>query len=177
MVDRLDLIQRLINITSDQLGQVIFALNPPKGIIPHPSASQGQRVAALLEWVESPSGCTLEKVERVLVTIITCSDLGQVKQKPDELKPIISANIASSQEILFQSKLKTNIRLKLSYSGLSLSKLKEKFLNLLIKIDEQNQSVIITAEDINEWIEDIELAENEIQKIRKIINKKEDSDL
>jgi hypothetical protein len=64
---RLELIRRLNNLPTAQLGQLIFILNPPVGNIPPQSAAPSARVEALLEWAKHPaSGCGLEVVEAVL---------------------------------------------------------------------------------------------------------------
>lgn len=86
-----------------------------------------------------------------------------------------SADVSPSLQTSSNTTPGANINLNLNYGSRSLSSLKSKFYDLLIKIDEQNQPVIITAEDIEEWLKDLELAENQIQEVRKNIAKKEDS--
>ena len=68
-VNRLELYQRLSSLPSAQLDQVIFALKPPSGNISSPVASPSSRVNQLLEWAESPIGCGLEGVVRVVEDI------------------------------------------------------------------------------------------------------------
>jgi len=50
--------------------------------------------------------------------------------------------------------------------------LKGRFYDLLIRIDEQDRPVSITTEDIEEWLECIEVIEKQIQEIKQNINKK-----
>jgi uncharacterized protein YjbI with pentapeptide repeats len=52
-----------------QFDELVFSLNAPKGSIP-PTASQGEKSRALLEWVESPTGPGLEVVDEYLQSII-----------------------------------------------------------------------------------------------------------
>ena len=68
--DRLHLIQTLNALADIQFDEIIFALKPPKGIIPGKLAAQGNRSTALLDWVESPTGPGLAEMEKVLGMII-----------------------------------------------------------------------------------------------------------
>lgn len=54
--DRTKLYQFLLSLPGPQFDAVVFDLNPPRGNLPPSSAPQGDRVAALLNWVESPIG-------------------------------------------------------------------------------------------------------------------------
>ncbi len=54
--DRTQLYQFLLSLPGPQFDAVVFALNPPRGNLPPSSAPQGDRVSALLNWVESPIG-------------------------------------------------------------------------------------------------------------------------
>ena len=56
-----------------QFDMLLFALNPPKGNIPGDAAAQGDRSAKLLEWAESPMGCGLLEVDKVLDQIIAAA--------------------------------------------------------------------------------------------------------
>lgn len=53
-----------------QLDQVIFALNPPRENMPRSDGTAAAKVAALLEWVESPLGCGLPHLEEVLEAVV-----------------------------------------------------------------------------------------------------------
>lgn len=64
------LFQRLSGLLGPQFEQLVFALSPPNGYVPPASAPLGQRIAALLEWANSSSGCGLEVLEQVLNSII-----------------------------------------------------------------------------------------------------------
>jgi pimeloyl-ACP methyl ester carboxylesterase len=69
--NRLGLIQQLNGLSLVQFNAVVFALQPPTGLMPPPSASQGDRVFALLSWAEGTGGCGLEMVWEVFQTVLT----------------------------------------------------------------------------------------------------------
>jgi hypothetical protein len=99
---------------------------------------------------------------------------GKSERQTEQFQKInTSANITPSLQTSSSITPGANISLNLKYSSRSLSSLKSKFYDLLIKIEEQNQPVMITAENIEEWLKDLELAENKIQEITKNINKRE----
>ncbi|MFQ4139848.1 tetratricopeptide repeat protein [Nodosilinea sp. PGN35] len=56
---RLTLFQTLSALPAPQFEELKFVLNPPPGIVPEGMAAQGNRVAALLSWVEGATGCGL----------------------------------------------------------------------------------------------------------------------
>jgi hypothetical protein len=51
---RLQFIRQLNAILPQQFNMLLFAVNPPAGLIPPMPASQGDRTAALLTWAEAP---------------------------------------------------------------------------------------------------------------------------
>ncbi|PSN77286.1 tetratricopeptide repeat protein, partial [filamentous cyanobacterium CCP4] len=63
---RLTLFQTLSALPAPQFEQLRFTLNPPPGFLPEGVAAQGNRVAALLSWVEAATGCGLEQLYMVL---------------------------------------------------------------------------------------------------------------
>ncbi|MEM6839627.1 MAG: tetratricopeptide repeat protein [Cyanobacteria bacterium P01_C01_bin.120] len=63
---RLILFQTLSALPSAQFEELRFVLNPPPGIVPEGAAAQGNRVSALLSWVEGATGCGLEQLQTVL---------------------------------------------------------------------------------------------------------------
>jgi tetratricopeptide (TPR) repeat protein len=66
---RLTLFQTLSALPAPQFEQLRFALNPPPGIVPEGMAAQGNRVSALLSWVEGATGCGLERLYEVVEQI------------------------------------------------------------------------------------------------------------
>lgn len=71
--DRLYLIQTVNALPSPQFNELVYALNPPQGIIPSGLAPQGERGKAFLDWVEGPTGCGLEEFEAVLNRIMSAA--------------------------------------------------------------------------------------------------------
>jgi tetratricopeptide (TPR) repeat protein len=63
---RSSLFQILSALPPPQFEQLRFTLNPPPGLVPEGVAAQGNRVAALLSWVEGSTGCGLAAVQAVL---------------------------------------------------------------------------------------------------------------
>lgn len=69
MEHRLELITTLCALTPTEFNQVVFTLHPPEGVVPPPPAAQGDRAAALLQWLEGPTGCGLEPLQQILDTL------------------------------------------------------------------------------------------------------------
>jgi Tetratricopeptide repeat/NB-ARC domain len=53
-----------------QFNAAAFALQPPAGSMPPPSASLGDRVFALLSWAEGTGGCGLERLQEVFQAVL-----------------------------------------------------------------------------------------------------------
>ncbi len=64
--NRSRLFRTLSGLVSGHFEELVFALNPPEGIIPDQSAPQGSRVSALLQWAESPTGRGLAEIQAYL---------------------------------------------------------------------------------------------------------------
>ena len=64
--ERLALIQRLNAIPPETFNMLVFALNPPPGVIAPMPAPQGQRSGQLLSWAEGPGGSSLRMVKQIL---------------------------------------------------------------------------------------------------------------
>jgi hypothetical protein len=64
--ERLQLIQTLNNLPIVEFEVLVKTLNPPGGIMPPPSAAQGLRSSALLDWIEGPTGPGLNELQAVL---------------------------------------------------------------------------------------------------------------
>ena len=69
-MDRKTLFNKLSALVPADFDQLLFEINPKKGLIPHKSSPQAERVSALLEWADSPNGCGLDKVQGVLESIL-----------------------------------------------------------------------------------------------------------
>jgi hypothetical protein len=94
---RLALFDTLSRLPAPQFEQVVFGLNPPPGNVPPASAAQGQRLAALLQWAESPMGCGLDTVEQVLNAILPSFVPSSDLSPPVAAVPPPAASSASTQ--------------------------------------------------------------------------------
>jgi hypothetical protein len=64
--ERIKLNDDLNAIVPGQFNMLLFALNPPPGLVPPMPAPQAERSTALLAWATSPSGVGLKTLEEVL---------------------------------------------------------------------------------------------------------------
>ena len=53
---------------------LLFALDPPPGIVPPMPAPQGDRASSLLSWTSGPGGCGLNQLVAALQKIIDFPD-------------------------------------------------------------------------------------------------------
>jgi hypothetical protein len=67
---RLRFIQELNAIVPQQFNMLLFAVNPPAGLVPPMPAPQADRTSALLTWAEAPGGCGLSFLEELLEPIV-----------------------------------------------------------------------------------------------------------
>lgn len=119
-------------------------------------------VEALLNWAKSPS-------VRQVLDEIRYNIANKQSQKTNA-----STEVSPSLQTFPSTTPNPNISRHLNYSSRSLSSLKKKFYDFLIRIDEQNQPIMITAKDIEDWLKEIELTEKQIQVIRQNLNKREE---
>lgn len=75
--ERLKLITTLNSLTPAEFEVLISTLKPPGGIVPPSSAAQGLRSAALLQWIEGPTGPGLNVLQVVLGQVLAGATLGQ----------------------------------------------------------------------------------------------------
>jgi energy-coupling factor transporter ATP-binding protein EcfA2 len=68
--ERLRLIQTINRLPNAQFEELVFALNPPSGLIPSSMAAQASRSTALLEWVESEYGIGLNHCKELLFDVL-----------------------------------------------------------------------------------------------------------
>ena len=68
--DRAELFQTISELPLPQFEKLVFALEVPRGNMPKASATPGGRTAHLLEWVESPMGTGLSKLQEVLDRVL-----------------------------------------------------------------------------------------------------------
>jgi len=67
---RAQLYQFLLDLPWIQFDQVVHDISPPKGNVPSNSATPGNRVSALMEWLESPIGPGLEALRTSLANVL-----------------------------------------------------------------------------------------------------------
>ena len=65
-LNRLQLVNALNRLAAPDFEKLLFAIKPPAGLVPGPSAPQASRVMALLEWVESPTGPGITSIPPLL---------------------------------------------------------------------------------------------------------------
>ena len=99
--ERLNLIQTLNALPGPQFDELLFALNPPSANVPGNAAPQGNRSAALLEWIESPIGPGLPELKAILESIVSkqssiATQATAPSQTVETLKDIIKA-LATNQ--------------------------------------------------------------------------------
>ena len=68
--ERLALSRQITGLTVQEFNDLLLLLDPPAGLIPPPSTSQGDRVYALLTWAQSTTGCGLGAVQDALADIL-----------------------------------------------------------------------------------------------------------
>ena len=68
--ERLCLIQTLNALPPTQFDELVFALDPPKGVVASNTAAQGRRSKDLLDWLEGSSGPGLAAADEVLQVLI-----------------------------------------------------------------------------------------------------------
>ncbi|MEM9448102.1 MAG: hypothetical protein AAGA75_06175 [Cyanobacteria bacterium P01_E01_bin.6] len=73
---RLNLIRNLNRLSQGQFEELVFALDPPKGILPSSAGAQGNRTKELLDWAEGPTGIGLPAVLELLTDLGMTQPLG-----------------------------------------------------------------------------------------------------
>ncbi len=86
------LFQTLSALPPEQFELLRYTLNPPPGIVPPGVAAQGNRVAALLSWVEGSTGCGLdhlyEELEQLFPGVLKAGEeTAPEKEEPAWLVP------------------------------------------------------------------------------------------
>jgi phosphate transport system substrate-binding protein len=61
-----EILEAVSSLLPPELDGLIYSLGCPESLIPGKSASQVERAIAFLQWVESPSGCGIEALQREL---------------------------------------------------------------------------------------------------------------
>ena len=90
--DRLCLIQTINALPPTQFDELVFALNPPKGVVASSTAAQGTRSKDLLDWLEGSSGPGLAAADEVLQVLIPKA----TKTAPQPVAFVMSGKVSSS---------------------------------------------------------------------------------
>lgn len=93
-IDRRQLRQTLTRILPSDFNDLIFVLEVPSSKLPPPIAAQADRVNALLEWAESPTGCGLLAINQELNDILNQGSQSKEKAETniDRSNPSYSSN-------------------------------------------------------------------------------------
>ncbi|MEW6737751.1 MAG: CHAT domain-containing protein [Acidobacteriota bacterium] len=68
--ESIDLMKKLNALVPQQFNQLLYVIKPPDGLISSSPAPQAERTYQLLTWAESPTGCGLATIKRVLAEIL-----------------------------------------------------------------------------------------------------------
>ncbi|MGF1521526.1 MAG: AAA-like domain-containing protein [Leptolyngbyaceae cyanobacterium] len=105
--ERLRLIKQLNALPQTQFEEVVFALNPPNGVISASASAQGNRAKELLDWAEGPTGPSIESVLELLADYVPLDDIRPTKSNEtavtppsNKIKTGVSRSSASGQLIL-----------------------------------------------------------------------------
>ncbi|MEA5448455.1 pentapeptide repeat-containing protein [Leptolyngbya sp. CCNP1308] len=90
--DRLCLIQTINALPLTQFDELVFALDPPKGVVASSTAPQGTRSKDLLDWLEGSTGPGLAAADEVLQILIPKATW----TAPQPVAFVISGKISSS---------------------------------------------------------------------------------
>ena len=110
--ERLALIKSLNSLMQSDFDSLLFYLNVPNGAIPPDASTQGNRVGALLQWVQGPTGCGLEEFIQALDNVFpgafkripqTLNTHEPISQTERLLSILPSQNLQQSQPNRFDS--------------------------------------------------------------------------
>lgn len=68
--ERIELNSKLNSLATQHFNMLVFALDPPNGLIPQMPAPQGERATYLLLWAESTNGCGLAAIVQLLKQLL-----------------------------------------------------------------------------------------------------------
>jgi hypothetical protein len=74
--ERLALVQQLNKLLPEHFNMLVFAIDPPPGIIPPMPEQQATRTLALLRWAESADGCGVAAITGLMAMVVGSSKDG-----------------------------------------------------------------------------------------------------
>jgi hypothetical protein len=72
-IELMNLIKDLSAIPMELFNMIVYAVNPPAGIVPPVPAAQGQQSSSWLSWAEGPAGCGTGQIQKVLAEVLKVS--------------------------------------------------------------------------------------------------------
>ena len=82
--ERLRLIKHLNALPQTQFEEVVFALNPPNGLISAAAGAQGNRAKELLDWAEGPTGPSIDSVLELLADYVPLATIRAAPPAPTD---------------------------------------------------------------------------------------------
>ena len=115
-MDRKTLFNQLTTLVLADFEKLLFVINPNRGFIPHRSSPQAERVSALLEWAESPTGCGLDKVQETFQTIL--NPLLEISQSSSKVEQLVNPLILEQNIQNYQASPSSNNNLPANNNAL-----------------------------------------------------------
>jgi predicted NACHT family NTPase len=88
---RLQLFNTLTALPPPAFNKLLFAIQPPDGVVAGPTAPQGDRTAQLLQWAESPTGHGLAFVKDVLNQLDSHADSPESPRQSQDIEALVAA--------------------------------------------------------------------------------------
>ena len=112
---RLALITLVSGLPPTQFSSLVYALKPPSGVVPPPSAPAGDRAAALLDWVEGPTGQKMNELLELLSQVASLPvEIASSFPSPNP-SPINAEVMATSQKKTIEVPLLNSVILEMVY--------------------------------------------------------------
>ena len=111
--ERLALIKTLNRLPDAQFKELVYALDPPPGVIPPPTSPQGDRAPELLRWAENPDvGPGLAKLQEVLSQVLE-KELEPLDHSPENNVGNPPPRLGKSPSTSFAEDLRNGVTLEM----------------------------------------------------------------
>jgi formylglycine-generating enzyme required for sulfatase activity len=150
--DRLSLIKLVNALMQPDFESLVFAIKAPTYLIPSNFSAQGNRSAALLQWVESPGGCGLSEFLAVLKEV--APGAFKVTAVPSPTQPASPTPKAQSKKTPMSSPSSRPIRIFLAHAQED----KQKVFELYDRLKKQGYQPWLDKKDLlpgQRWREEI----------------------